>query len=131
MPTALSISPSPSAKVGVPASGTVHDVRATPIDRVCAFTRCPSSWSATRLAPCSAAAPTIFSTTNVPATPRRPVDQVDASTATSSSITTFAVCLPTANVFALLSEHDEIRMRRHEPIQTFGKDIVGSVYQLL
>ena len=39
--------------------------------------------------------------------------------------------MPTANVFALLSEHDKIRMRGREPIQTLGKDIVSGIYELL
>ncbi len=38
--------------------------------------------------PFSAAAPAIFSTTSVPATPRRPVVNSESSTATSSLVTT-------------------------------------------
>jgi hypothetical protein len=43
-----------------------------------------------RSAPASAAAPIIFSTTSVPATPRRPVVWVECSTATSSLTSTVA-----------------------------------------
>jgi catecholate siderophore receptor len=46
---------------------------ATPIDRVRRLTSSPSVLSAASGAPVSAAAPVIFSTINVPATPRRPV----------------------------------------------------------
>ena len=38
MPTPISISSSPMAKVGVPAAGTVQLESATPIDRVAALT---------------------------------------------------------------------------------------------
>jgi thioredoxin reductase (NADPH) len=55
------------------AAGTVHELSATPIDAVALFTASPNTLSSARLAPRSAAAPTIFSTTNVPATARRPV----------------------------------------------------------
>ena len=74
------------SKVGLPTAGTVQLVKATPIERVAAFTRVPRLTSAERFSPCSAAAPTIFSTIMVPATPRRPMLCVDFSTATSSSV---------------------------------------------
>ena len=78
------------SKVGRPAAGTVQLVKATPIDAVAAFTRSPSALHSASVAPCSAAAPTIFSTTSVPATPRRPVVWVEFSTATSSLTSTVA-----------------------------------------
>ena len=96
MPTPISISSSASEKLGLPAAGIVQESSATPIERVCALTALPSSASRSRLMPCSAAAPTIFSTTSVPATPRRPADQMEASTATSSSVITVAT-LPDAS----------------------------------
>ena len=73
MPTPNSISSGPMSKVGLPAAGTVQEVSATPIERVAPLTASPSALSACRSMPASAAAPTIFSTTRVPATPRRPV----------------------------------------------------------
>ena len=73
MPTPISISSAPIWKVGLPAAGTVHEVSATPIDAVALLTLSPSALSAARPSPRSAAAPTIFSTISVPATPRRPV----------------------------------------------------------
>ena len=73
MPTPISMSPSPMSKVGRPTAGTVQLVSATPIERVAALTRSPNVLSCSRLLPRSAAAPTIFSTISVPATPRRPV----------------------------------------------------------
>ena len=76
--------------VGLPAAGTVQLVSATPIERVRALTSTPSSAHVFRSMPFSAAAPTIFSTTSVPATPRRPALWVDFSTATSSLVTTVA-----------------------------------------
>jgi hypothetical protein len=62
--------------------GTVQLVSATPIDPVLAFSSMPSWAHDLRPMPFSAAAPTIFSTTRVPATPRRPVLWVDFSTTT-------------------------------------------------
>src|SRR5260370_19581894 len=47
-----------------------------------------------KLRPCSAAAPTILSTINLPAPPRRPVEKVDFSIATSSSVITVAIDFP-------------------------------------
>ena len=90
MPTPISISSSASVKVGVPAAGTVQLVSATPIEPVAALTRSPRALQAARSAPASAAAPTIFSTSMVPATPRRPVVKVESSTATSSLVITVA-----------------------------------------
>jgi hypothetical protein len=69
----------------------VQLVSAIPIERVAALTRSPRIFSAAKLRPSSAAAPTIFSTISVPATPRRPVEKVDFSTATSSSVITVAI----------------------------------------
>jgi hypothetical protein len=65
-----------------------------PIERVAALTRSPKSFKAARSRPSSAAAPRIFSTISVPATPRRPVEKVEVSTATSSSVVTVATDLP-------------------------------------
>ena len=53
---------------------TVQDVKATPMERVRRFTVWPRACSSKRFIPFSAAAPTIFSTINVPATSRRPVE---------------------------------------------------------
>ena len=78
------------SKVGLPASGTVQLVSATPIEAVRSLTRTPRARHASRSAPASAAAPTTFSTTSVPATPRRPVVYVLSSTATSSLVNTVA-----------------------------------------
>ncbi len=62
------------SKVGLPAAGTVQEVRATPIERVAPLTFSPSALSAARgSCPLPPPAPTIFSTTSVPATPRRPM----------------------------------------------------------
>ena len=58
---------------GLARRGYRAEVSATPIERVALLTLSPSALSASRTAPSSAAAPTIFSTTSVPATPRRPV----------------------------------------------------------
>ena len=46
MPTPISISSSPSSKVGLPAAGTVQEVSATPIERGAPLTRSPSAFSA-------------------------------------------------------------------------------------
>jgi hypothetical protein len=70
----------------------VQLVSATPIERVTAFTDTPRRFNAAASAPASAAAPSTFSTTTVPATPRRPVPSADLSTATSSS--TMSVSAP-------------------------------------
>ena len=72
----------------VPAAGTVHEVRATPMLRPFAFTvrAMSATWSSERS--CSAAAPAIFSSRTVTPTPRRPAVQVLSCTATSSSVTT-------------------------------------------
>ena len=78
------------SKVARPAAGTVQLVKATPMDAVRLLTRSPSALHWSRLAPASAAAPTIFSTISVPATPRRPVPCVERSTATSSLTSTVA-----------------------------------------
>ena len=51
MPTPISISSSPSVKVGLPAAGTVQLVSATPIERVRPLTRSPSAFSAARSPP--------------------------------------------------------------------------------
>ncbi|GBC87763.1 hypothetical protein HRbin12_01781 [bacterium HR12] len=72
MPMPISISSSPSSKVGLPACGTVQEVRAMPIERPFSFTRraiCATSASGRRS---SAAAPAIFSMSTVVPTPRRP-----------------------------------------------------------
>src|SRR5437879_38311 len=77
MPTPTSISSAPMSKVVRPAAGTVQLVNATPIDAVAALTRSPTALHSSSAAPASAAAPTIFSTISVPATPRRPVVWVE------------------------------------------------------
>ena len=63
-------------------------LNATPIEAVPPLTRSPSALHSNRSAPASAAAPTIFSTISVPATPRRPVACVEWSIATSSLTST-------------------------------------------
>ena len=68
----ISISSSPSSKVGLPTIGTVHDVRATPMLRASAFTARQSAATSASGRPCSAAAPQIFSARMVAPTPRRP-----------------------------------------------------------
>jgi hypothetical protein len=78
----------------LPAAGTVQLVSATPIERALALTRLASAVSGSSAMPFSAAAPAIFSTTSVPATPRRPVVQVESSTATSSLVMTLATWPP-------------------------------------
>ena len=72
MPMPISISVSPSSKVGLPAAGTVHDVSAMPMLRPHPFTLRPIAATVARSAPSSAAAPQIFSTRTVTPTPRRP-----------------------------------------------------------
>ena len=69
----------------------MHDESATPIDAVALLSASPSAFSAASPSPRSAAAPTLFSTISVPATPRRPVVQVEFSTATSSLTITLAL----------------------------------------
>ena len=68
----ISISSSPSSKVGLPAAGTVQLVSAMPIERTLSWTFWHSAVTVARSAPASAAAPTIFSASTVPPTPRRP-----------------------------------------------------------
>ena len=88
MPMPISISSSASSNDGEPTCGTVHDVSAKPIDRTEAITRPASATHAARSSPRSAAAPTLFSSSTVPPTPRRPAVYSESFTATSSSITT-------------------------------------------
>jgi hypothetical protein len=73
MPMPTSISLSGRSKVGVPAAGTVHEVSAMPMLRPAPFTLRARSATSARLRPSSAAAPTIFSSSTVTPTPRRPV----------------------------------------------------------
>ena len=94
MPTPISISSSGRSKVGLPADGTVQLVRAMPIERPCPLTRLASSTIASRSRPSSAAAPTIFSSSTVTPTPRRPAVHVESCTATSSSVTTVSTRTP-------------------------------------
>ena len=68
----ISISSSPSSNVGLPAAGTVHDVRAIPIVRPFAFTSRQMSATSFSGRPSSAAAPAIFSSRTVVPTPRLP-----------------------------------------------------------
>ena len=92
----ISISISPSSKVGLPAAGTVHEVSAIPMLRPLAFTlRHRSATSASDLR-CSAAAPQIFSASTVVPTPRRPAVYRLSWTATSSSITTDSIAMPSS-----------------------------------
>ena len=72
MPMPISTSSSPSSKVGEPAAGTVQEVRARPIERTLALTSRARSATDWRSPPSSALAPTIFSISTVPPTPRRP-----------------------------------------------------------
>jgi hypothetical protein len=58
-----------NVKFGRPAAGTVHGMSATLIDRVRRLTSSPSTLSGANGVAVSAAAPTIFSTNSVPATP--------------------------------------------------------------
>ena len=71
----ISISSSPSSKVGVPAAGTMHEVSAMPMLRPSAFTLAHSPATSASGRPASAAAPTIFSARTVTPTPRRPAVQ--------------------------------------------------------
>ncbi len=68
----ISISFSGRSKVGWPAAGTAHEVSAMPMLRPLALTLRATSATSARLRPCSAAAPTIFSSSTVTPTPRRP-----------------------------------------------------------
>src|SRR6218665_3847772 len=72
IPTPSSISPSGRSKVGLPAAGTVQDVRAIPIDRPDSLIRRASAAICARSCPASAAAPTIFSSRTVTPTTRGP-----------------------------------------------------------
>ena len=72
MPIPISISSSPSSKVGFPAAGTVHDVSAIPMERALSFTFRQTSTTSFNGRRCSAAAPAIFSISTVAPTPRRP-----------------------------------------------------------
>jgi hypothetical protein len=72
MPIPISISSSPSSKVGEPAAGTVHEVSAMPMLRPFAFTFRQSSATSPSDLPSSAAAPQTFSASTVVPTPRRP-----------------------------------------------------------
>jgi len=72
MPMPISISSSPSSKLGVPAPGVMHGVSAMPMLRTCPLTRWQSSVTSASDLPCAAAAPQIFSASTVPPTPRRP-----------------------------------------------------------
>ena len=74
--------------MGLPLAGTVQDVSAMPMLRELSLTRRARSASSDRLRPCSAAAPTIFSTAMAAPVPRRPAVKRLSSTATSSFITT-------------------------------------------
>ncbi len=65
----ISISVSASSKVGLPAAGTVQDVRAMPMLRPSPLTLRPMAATDARSAPSSAAAPQIFSTRTVTPTP--------------------------------------------------------------
>ncbi len=90
----ISTSSSPSSKVGDPAAGTVQEVSASPIERTLRLTSRHSSATAARSAPSSALAPTIFSASTVPPTPRRPCVYSESLTATSSSMTTLSTWVP-------------------------------------
>ena len=105
MPTPTSISSSGRSKVGLPAAGTVQLLSAIPI-AAWPLTRWASSRTATRSLPSSAAAPTIFSSSTVTPTPRRPAVQVESSTATSSRVTT--VRTPTPPSGGQLAGHLEV-----------------------
>ena len=72
MPMPISTSSSGRSNVGDPAAGTVQEVRASPIERTLALTSRARSATDWRSAPSSALAPTIFSSSTVPPTPRRP-----------------------------------------------------------
>ena len=67
-----SISCSARSKVGLPAAGTVHEVSATPNDRLRSLTSAATAATWASGAPRSASAPAIFSTKTVAPTPRRP-----------------------------------------------------------
>lgn len=88
IPMPSSISSSPSSNDGSPECGTVHGVSATPIERTWRTTFSATAVTSSRESPRSAAAPAIFSTRTVPATPRRPAVKVESFTATSSSTIT-------------------------------------------
>ena len=92
----ISISSSASVKLGSPACGTMQGVSARPIERAFAFTRSAMSATSSSESPRSAAAPAIFSTSTVPATPRRPAVYSESFTATSSFVTTARTVMPSA-----------------------------------
>ena len=94
MPIPISISSSPSSNVGFPAAGTVHEVRAIPIDRALSFTFRQTSTTSFSGRRCSAAAPAIFSINTVAPTPRRPAVYSESWTATSSSTSTDSTSVP-------------------------------------
>ena len=96
MPMPSSNSSSPRSKVGLPAAGTAQLVRAMPMLRTWALTFSQTALTSSRGAPSSARAPTIFSMSTVPPTPRRPAVYRESCTATSSFTTTWATGMPSA-----------------------------------
>src|SRR6202040_1749762 len=96
MPIPSPTSASPSSKVGLPAAGTMHELSATPKDRLRALTSRATAATAARPAPCSASAPAIFSTNTVAPVPRRPAVYSESCTATSSLITTGTTSIPSS-----------------------------------
>ena len=102
----ISISASPRSNVGLPAAGTVHDVRAIPMLRAASSTWRAIPATSPRLRPSSAAAPAIFSSSTVAPTPRRPAVNRLSCTATSSSTTTASTC--DAGVGGQLCRHLEV-----------------------
>ena len=65
IPIPISTSSSPSANVGVPAAGTMHDVKARPIERPWPLTFAAIAATSASEPPASARAPAIFSTRTV------------------------------------------------------------------
>ena len=80
--------------------GTVQLVRAMPIERTLSWTFWQSAVTVARSAPASAAAPTIFSASTVPPTPRRPAVYRESFTATSSAMTTAVTSCPSARAIS-------------------------------
>jgi hypothetical protein len=81
------------SKVGLPAAGTCKLVSAIPIERVAALTRSPRPSARQDRAFLRRGADDLLHDQRA-GTPRRPVEKVDFSTATSSSVITAAAGVP-------------------------------------
>ena len=97
MPTPTSIASPPRSNSGEPLAGGVQAVSATPMERVTELTFSPMRATSSRSAPFSAAAPQAFMTKKFPATPRRPVVNVESCTDTSSSMSRVRALMSSAS----------------------------------